>query len=91
MLNRRGFIGLLAGAAIAPFLPAVTLNGQPWPEPADLSKPAFTSEFLRKGDVFTIQGRYALHPVTGKPTAHLQQFVVTSVVGGSASIAPSLR
>lgn len=38
------------------------------------------SRLLKKGDVFTIDGVFAINPATGARTAHLQQFVVTSDV-----------
>lgn len=76
-MNRRAFLAALGLTAAS-----VTLNGWPWPAPADLSQPVFASEFLKVGDVFTIAGRYALNPITRKPTSHLQQFVVTASVTG---------
>lgn len=33
---------------------------------------------ITKGTVFTVAGVYAVHPLTGEPYAHLQQFVVTA-------------
>lgn len=82
-VTRRAFLASLGVAAAA-----VTLNGLPWPAPADLSAPTFTSEFLSVGDVFTISGRYAINPITRKPTTHLQQFRVTAVSGDDVSVTP---
>lgn len=74
-MDRRGFLSALRLSAVA-----LTLNGLPWPAPADLSRPAFTSEFFKVGDVFTIAGRYQVDPITRQATRTLQRFVVTAEV-----------
>jgi hypothetical protein len=87
MMNRRAFLGrLVAGAAavvaaptvakLAPLGPSVGRGGQTG---ATLETCGWTSDtVLRRGDVFTIDGRYALHPMTGRPLGTLQRFVVTA-------------
>lgn len=54
------------------------------------------ADTITKGSVFTIDGVYATHPLTGLPYAHLQQFVVTenftaSGTTGTISIYPALK
>lgn len=46
---------------------------------------------LRVGDVFTIDGYFAINPVTRKSTEHLQQFVVTAVEAGKISMIPRIE
>ena len=43
---------------------------------------------IKRGDRFTIEGKFALNPVTRQPTEFLQQFEVTDVVNGVARIYP---
>jgi hypothetical protein len=51
---------------------------------------------LKKGEVFTIAGYYAVHPETKTPYSHLQQFVVTadvtavSTAMAAVAISPSI-
>lgn len=45
-------------------------------------------EPVNVGDVFTIEGRYAIHPITNQPTPHLQKFIVTGVSGDTVNIIP---
>lgn len=80
-MNRRTFIKALgAGAA------AVTLAGDLSSLHAEAAtQDVFVSEgwastTLQAGDVFTIAGRYEVHPVTGMETGFLQQFMVTQTV-----------
>lgn len=60
--------------------------------PSSLLPPAVVENAtLLVGDVFTIAGRYAVHPLTRKATTHLQQFVVTAVNGATMSMSPQSR
>ena len=79
-LTRRAFFAAL----LAPFLARLAK----WlPRPAVAAPPAPTSpttialdgQLLRIGDSFTIQGYYAAHPVTGRSTGKLKEFVVAAV------------
>jgi hypothetical protein len=66
-MNRRAFLlsmGVAAGA--------VALGGVPITA-AQLDQP------FQPGDIFTIEGRYAINPVTRHVTPHLQCFMVTRV------------
>jgi hypothetical protein len=76
-LTRRDLFRRLAGAAVAATVaPAVV----------EAAKPALvdacSSASMKVGDVFTIAGKYAMNPITGKATGHLQQFVVRAEVTG---------
>lgn len=92
-MNRREFLAALGlGAA------AVTFNGLPWPEPTPIvdgvvgAPTVSLAEAFRVGDVFTIEGRYAVNPITREATRHLQTFVVTSVTdGGGVVMSPRIR
>lgn len=67
-MNRREFLAALGATAAA-----VALNGVPladFPEGAPLA--------LMVGDVITIDGVYAINPMTRKATPYLQQFVITA-------------
>lgn len=79
--TRRGFIQSLGAAAIgltlARQLPGIA------PAPPTIAGPvpvAVEGVYFTRGDVFTIAGRYAHHPVTGAKHGILQTFVVTSDV-----------
>ncbi len=79
-MNRRGFIKALLGTAAAvAVLPQLDLL----PE-AEL--PAWTAgaATFTKGDIFTISGVYARHPITQRVIhGRLQQFVITADVVSS--------
>lgn len=89
-ISRRAFLGSLGvGAAAVAFggvsLPAsvgtITVN-------ATTEAAAALDQTLLVGDIFTISGRYAVNPVTRKATSHLQQFMVTAIVGDDVSMTP---
>ena len=101
-MNRRTFLRVLGagvgGAAVA----AVDPDLLRWVPGArtyfDIQRPSglWVSEALNRGDLFTIEGVYAMNPVTMRQTPHLQYFTVTTdVVGQSALprdvVYPSLR
>lgn len=90
-MRRRAFLGLLAasfaGVALDPeralWVPGAKTIFLPAAKPV-----LTTSSVLTAGDVFVIGGVYALHPVTGYKTDHLQAFMVTADVRpGEISIA----
>lgn len=77
-MNRRGFLQSIAAAALGLTL-ARTLPGIAGDAPS-LSVPVVDSATFAKGDVFTIDGVYAINPATGSDTGILQRFVVTEDV-----------
>jgi len=76
--NRRGFLSMFIAAAVAPMLPDV-LPLKSWPD-------GFAS--LRKGDVITISGVFAVNPLSYTQTGHLQQFVITEDCNRRHSLLP---
>jgi len=46
---------------------------------------------IAKGEVFTIDGYYAVHPETKQPYSHLQQFVVTETAAASGTTITGLK
>lgn len=88
-MNRREFIKSLGLAAAAvSFLPTPTTA-----EPPYVPATAGLDEVLHVGDVFTIEGRYALNPITRESTGILQRFIVTAVSADSAELGfhPTLK
>ena len=79
-LTRRGFIVRLGAAAIALAI-ARHLPGIASP-PLTITPPegVYAGESFQRGDMFTLEGRYAMNPITQKPTGVLQRFVVTADV-----------
>jgi hypothetical protein len=73
-MNRRGFLKSLCTAAVALTL-SRTLPGIAG-EPLALPEPPSKAVLFQKGDVVTIEGRYAINPVTRKSTGYPQQFVI---------------
>lgn len=79
-MNRRSFlsrIGAVAvGLTLARHLPGIA------PRQLTITSPdgIYASETLQCGDMFTIDGRYAVNPLTRQPTTVLQRFVVTDDV-----------
>lgn len=91
MLTRRSFLGRLAGALAAVVAAPVLLkSAAPFvPEGfvpvADGYVPG--PQTFNVGDVITIEGRYAVHPVTYERMGHLQRFVVTEVCSAGEIVA----
>jgi len=83
-MNRRRFIGMLAAGAVAALAPGFICLPKGRQDDGLLSN----GNVLRKGDIFTIEGRFATNPVTGQPTAHLQLFTVTGDVDEGATHIP---
>jgi hypothetical protein len=87
-MNRREFIKALGlSAAAVAFVPGAAA------EPTYASAGAGLDEVLHIGDVFTIEGRYAVNPITRQATHVLQRFIVTSVSSDRAELEfhPSLK
>lgn len=61
------------------------VNGVPLPEG---SPDQSLDDMFSVGDVITIEGRYALNPITMQPTAHLLQFVITATTTSTATLQP---
>ena len=80
-MNRRSFLTRI-GVAVVGLTLARHLPGIAPPVPPVLTPPAgiYASDSLQCGDMFTIEGRYAVNPLTRQPTAMLQRFVVTEDV-----------
>ena len=79
-LTRRSFLTRLGATAVALTL-ARHLPGIA-PTPLTLTPPngVYAGASFQRGDVFTIEGRYAFDSITQKPTGTLQRFIVTDVV-----------
>jgi hypothetical protein len=81
MVTRRAFMGGLLGV-VAALAVTPAIEASPTAAPA---VPLETGgEALQVGDVFTIQGRYAVNPITHKSTGVLQRFVVTQTTSAKA-------
>ncbi|NYT76648.1 hypothetical protein H0A71_06560 [Alcaligenaceae bacterium] len=64
----------------------VTMNGAPASGATSISVKGLANlDTFTKGTVFTIAGVYAVHPLTGLPYAHLQQFTVTADVAATGA------
>lgn len=98
-MNRRAFLSALgfgtvaAAAAASGVLDIERLLWEPGKKTIFLPTVVPLSETLHMGDIFTIAGRFAVHPTTGRITDTLQAFVVTSTVSSGRillrdSIAP---
>lgn len=78
-MDRRGFLrglGVIGGmAALSPLAPFASFCPAP-----KLPSPVITADsFLKAGDVFTIEGVFAVNPATGRQSSALQRFIVTHV------------
>jgi hypothetical protein len=85
-MNRRRFFawlfGTAAGVALGHTLDLDKLLWVPGEKTIFLPpEPKIIRETLRPGDYFTIEGAYAINPVTRKRTPHLQWFVATQEAG----------
>ena len=79
-VTRRGFFTRLGAAAIALTLARHLPGIAPAPLPLTPPNGIFISEPFQIGDVFTIAGRYDMHPITQQPTGMLKRFIVTAEV-----------
>lgn len=76
-MNRRGFLksigAAVVGVALSRALPGIA------PAAPTLAPPPVVGDgpLLQRGDIFTVEGEFARHPLTGAFTGHLQRFVVT--------------
>jgi hypothetical protein len=94
-VNRRDFLRLVglgaAGAALAATIDPEQLLWVPGAKTFFLppARPVVMfSDHFSVGDLFTIEGRYAINPLTLKSTGHLQSFIVTGFTeGGSVNVA----
>lgn len=80
-ISRRGFLGALSAFAATAVLDPEMLLWKPGAKTIFLPtrQPAAMSlHGVQVGDVFTIDGVWAINPSTAYPTGVLQQFVVTS-------------
>lgn len=80
-MHRRGFLSLLGSAAVGLALDPEQLLWRPGQKTIFLppAKPSLWSSMaLQIGDVFTIDGVYAVNPVTYRPIGYLQNFVITA-------------
>lgn len=86
-MNRRDFVKALLGTAAA----AVVLPQIERLLPMQLA-PTWVqgAESLTVGDVFTIEGVYAVQPITKSPTAFLQRFIIASDVTSDDYTEPSI-
>lgn len=88
-ISRRGFLGALAAAAATAVLDPELLLWKPGaktiflPPPPPMTTLTGVGGFTA-GDVFTINGVYAVNPKTRLLTEHLQQFVLTHDAVGDA-------
>lgn len=90
-MNRRSFLkwlgGTAAGVAAAHTLDLDKLLWVPGEKTIFIPPPPVgetwlsTALHLQKGDLFTIEGIYALNPLTYQDSGVLQQFVITDDVG----------
>ena len=78
--TRRIFLTRLGAAAVALTL-ARHLPGIA-PTPLTLTPPngVYVGASLQRGDMFTLEGRYEINPITWKPTGRLKRFIVTDDV-----------
>lgn len=90
-MNRRNFIHMLsAGAFGAMTLDVDKLLWVPGKKTIFLPpvKPVLSLPGLSVGDIFTIDGVFVQHPVTGQTLRYLQDFVVTDMTASSGGFMP---
>lgn len=88
MLNRRRFLGMMgASVAAALIIPAQTVEGVTM-TPVGTPVVDTVGYALARGDIFTIEGVYAINPATYAAIPRLQQFVVTADVSADEALVP---
>ncbi len=90
-LRRLGFGTVAAAAAATGALDVERLLWVPGEKTIFLPPPPTImalGDTLHVGDIFTIEGRYAVNPSTYRVTKHLQQFIVTktATAGGILTV-----
>lgn len=91
-MNRRAFLASLGIGAAAIALDPELLLWKPGARSIFLPTPApslVTSVGLTIGDVFTIDGLYAINPVTGRGTGYLQNYIITATTE-AGEISPAI-
>ena len=88
-MDRRRFLGMLGASAAA----LATFDVERWlwvPGQKTIflpSPPSLQTQFAF-GDFITIAGKFAINPITGQETNHLQYFMVTDVQSTSFGLHP---
>ena len=71
MIGRRGFLKAVGAAVVGLGLALRAPEKKPaTPQALQIDAP------LRKGDVFQVEGVYAINPYTHQPTPYLQSFIL---------------
>jgi hypothetical protein len=83
-MQRREFLAALFGTAAAAAAFPTFFEDVAVPPPV-APRWIMQAEALQVGDVFTIAGVHALNPLTRRPIAHLQRFLVTGQVTGDTA------
>lgn len=87
-MNRRAFLSTLAAGLAGAALDPERLLWRPGAKAIFLPpKPSLLAPIgLTRGDVFTIEGVYAINPMTYEPVERLLQFVVTADVSAGEPV-----
>ncbi len=84
-MNRRGFLGSLAGFAAACTLDPERALWAPGAKTISVPKPPKLITF-NVGDEITIEGRYRVSPITRRPMQDLQRFMIFQTVAAQSRI-----
>lgn len=87
-LRALGFGTVAAAAAATSVLDLEKLLWVPGEKTICIPPPSTLGVALTRGDIFTIDGVFAVNPLTLKPTGFLKQFVVTADVRSDAEFVP---
>ncbi len=91
-MNRRGFIGTLAGFAAACMLDPERALWKPGAKTISIPKPVIPATWgsmrieFNVGDEITIEGRYRVNPITRLPMKDLQRFVIIQTVAAQSRV-----
>jgi len=91
-MQRRAFLQLLSVGAAGAAVTALDPDLLRWVSGArtyfDIQRASglWTREALKVGDIFSIDGVFALHPLTGREVRHPKRFTVTAAVSGAGPI-----